>query len=615
MPKRRSSTKERQLSKKEYVTSLLEVARLSWQTAPLAVSFKLFGAIIDAVLPIAITYFAAQATTQLASAYGGDDAAGQLALYYVIAAAVTGLAATAWRSLDQYVQQFMRYRVEAKVSDMMYEHFLALEFWRYDDKKTADLYDRAQKFSQFFAYIFDRVAGLLSSLISLFAAIGALFVFLPFLAVFVFIAVIPGVLIQFRLSRLQVSHWNKSVDVRRSRSFIEWELLQPRSIAELRLNNLVRHLLDLRQHLRDKDERERLTYERQFIGKRLLADAFEAAIELGSLIWITLQIIDRAQPVGQFVYVQQLVSRAITSANSFVRELSTIDEDLANLYDYQEFMKLPTRKAGGIKLTADPSVISFENVAFRYPNAKRDSLHGVSVTFKKGEHIAIVGENGAGKSTFIKLLTGLYEPKAGDIYVDGVSLKDIETPTWHRKISVLSQDFVRYGFTDVTHNVRFGDISKKQDGHAIQRALDQAEAASFVKKLPKQHSTALSPWMENDEGDKGVELSGGQWQRLALARSFYRDTPIIILDEPTSAIDALAESRIFNRLLNTDNQKTIITISHRLSTVKKADAIYVFSEGRVVEKGTHRDLVRARGTYFKMFESQLEPRNNPPESE
>lgn len=607
MAKRPRSGKPRRLSKREYLSSIFEVARLSWRTAPLAVSFKLIGAIIDAVLPIAVTYFAAQATTQLANAYNGDSTAGQLAIYYVIAAAVTGLAATAWRSIDQYVQQFMRYKVEAQVSDMMYEHFLALEFWRYDDKRTADLYDRAQKFSQFFAYVFDRVAGLLSSIISLFAAIVALFIFLPLLALCVFIAVIPGVFIQFKLSRLQVSHWNKNVDVRRSRSFIEWQLLQPHAIAELRLNNLVRHLLNLRQQLRDKDERERLTYERRFIGKRLMADMFEAAIELGSLVWITLQIIARDQPVGQFVYVQQLVSRAISSGNSFVQELSTIDEDLANLYDYQEFMKLPTRRSGSGKITAAPEVVSFQNVSFRYPHAKSDVLSGIDLTIKRGDHIAIVGENGAGKSTFIKLLTGLYEPQSGSLLIDSIALNRIDIKTWHRQLSVLSQDFIKYTFTDVANNVRFGNIDKTPGNQRdIEYALDEAEATSFVKKLPRQQSTSLNPWMENNEGDKGVDLSGGQWQRIALARSFYRNTPIIILDEPTSAIDALAESRIFKKLFDPKNNKTVITISHRLSTVEKADIIYVFDEGRIVERGTHHELVRARGAYFKMFESQLE---------
>ncbi|MGH7197079.1 MAG: ABC transporter ATP-binding protein, partial [Candidatus Saccharimonadales bacterium] len=258
--------KVKKLSVSEYARAILGVSRLSFKTAPLAVGFKVFGVFIDAVLPIIVTYFAALTTTQLAAAFSGDQHAGRLALIYIVITAALGLAATVWKSIDQYIQALMRYKIEAKVSDMMYEHFLSLDFWQYDDKETADLYDRAQKFSQFFAYVFDRLAGLTSQLITLVFSIVALLVFLPWIALFVLIAVIPGVYVQFKLSRAQIAHWNQSVDARRARSYIEWSLLQPDSIAELRLNGLVRHLLDLRQGLRDRDEKTRLQYERKFIG-------------------------------------------------------------------------------------------------------------------------------------------------------------------------------------------------------------------------------------------------------------------------------------------------------------------------------------------------------------
>jgi ATP-binding cassette subfamily B protein/ATP-binding cassette subfamily C protein len=500
----------------------------------------------------------------------------------------------------------MRYRIEAKVSDMMYEHFLSLDFWHYDNKDTADLYDRAQKFSQFFAYVFDRVAGVLSQLVTLILSLVALSIFLPWIALFVLVAVIPGVYVQFKLTRAQIRHWNENVEVRRAKSFIEWNLLQPKSIAELRLNGLVRHLLDLRQNLRNRDEKERLQYERSFIGKRLLADGIEAATELGSLVWIALQIIAREQPVGQFIYVQQLVSRAIGGANGFVNQLSSIDEDLANLFDYQKFMGLPARKGGQVALGAVPETISFSDVSFRYPQTKKDVLVDVDFQIHKGQHIAIVGENGAGKSTLIKLLTGLYAPTKGMVTLDGQSIEDLDLASWHKNISVLQQDFEHYIFTDVEHNVYFGDVSHPFDKDLLTDSLKKAEADTFTDKLPNKLKTYPSPWMEDDDGNKGVDLSGGQWQRIALARNFYRDAPIIILDEPTSAIDALAEARIFKRLFARSNERTVITISHRLSTVQKADSIIVLVDGRITETGTHQELVKQKGDYYKLFESQIE---------
>lgn len=599
-------TNKRKLSFREYVSAVLGVAGLSFRTAPAAVGFKLVGVLVSAVLPIAVTYFAAQTTTQLALAFGGDHAAGERAMWYIVATAGLGLLATAWTSIDQYVQSLVRYKIEARVTDMMYHQFLSLDFWQYDNKETADLYDRAQKFSQFYAYIFDRLAGILSQFITLVFSIVALYFALPLIALVVLIAVIPGVYIQIKISRAQIAHWNNNVDTRRARSIIEWDLLQPGSIAELRLNGLVRHLLDLRKTLRDKDEHERLTYERKFIGKRLLADALEVATELGSLIWIAGQIIDQKQPLGQFVYVQQLVSRALSSASGFVGQLSTIDEDLGNLFDYKQFMELPTSRRGGQILSVTPEVVRLNDVSFRYPGSEQDVLRRISFEIKKGQHIAIVGENGAGKSTLIKLLSGLYLPTKGTITADDISFAELDSTSWHKQLSVLHQGFERYVFTDIQNNVYFGDVSRPLQKDRLKDAIKKAEAEAFIEKLPRKLKTYPSTWMEDEEGNKGTQLSGGQWQRVALARSFYRDAPIIILDEPTSAIDAVAEARIFKRLFAKSNEKTVVTISHRLTTVEKADTIIVLVEGEIAEVGTHAELVQKHKAYYHIFQDQLD---------
>lgn len=597
--------KQKRLTTRQYMRAIFNVAKLSYSIAPMAIVFKTIGILFDAVLPAATTFFAAITTTQLAAAYAGDAEAGRTAIFYVILTALVGFAATVWNSIDQYVQQLIRYKVEAKVSDKMYGHFLALDFWQYDDKDTADLYERAQKFSQFFAYIFDRLGSIVSQFVTLAFSLIALFVVLPWIALFTLVAVIPGVLVQLKLSRLQIAHWDQNVDARRAKSYIEWNLFQPKAIAELRLNGLVQHLLNLRGSFRDRDEKQRLGFERKYMGGRLAADGLEAAVEVGALVWVVLQIIAREQPIGQFVYVQQMVSRAIGSANGFVSQISTIDEDLAHLYDYELFMQLPTRRASTAELQNAPQTITFSNVFFNYPQSKKEVLQDINLTLHKGQHVAIVGENGAGKSTLIKLLTGLYLPTRGTILLDGVPLSDIAIESWHKKLSVLQQDFEQYIFTDIKNNVYFGDVSKPPSTKRIAEALREAEAHTFVDKLPHKTATYPSNWMEDEDGNKGMALSGGQWQRLALARNFYRNSPIVILDEPTSAIDALAESRIFGRLFAKTNERTVITISHRLSTVEKADVIVVLAEGKIAETGTHAELVAKRGEYYRMFESQI----------
>ncbi len=300
-----------------------------------------------------------------------------------------------------------------------------------------------------------------------------------------------------------------------------------------------------------------------------------------------------------------MVSRTLSSANSFVSELSNIDEDLANLFDYQEFMNLPTHSGGTLKLSESPRTIHFDAVSFRYPQSPKKVLKEISLTFNKGQHVAIVGENGAGKSTLVKLLAGLYKPTSGTISVDGTDLQELELGGWHRQLSLLQQDFQQYLFATIRDNVYFGDVSRPLNSQRFKESMQQAEAHDFVQALPQKSKTYPNTWMEDEEGNKGINLSGGQWQRLALARNFYRNAPIIVLDEPTSAIDALAEARVFDRLFARGNEKTVITVSHRLSTVEKADVIVVLDDGRVVETGTHKELVANKSYYYRLFERQL----------
>lgn len=596
--------KKKKLSSREYLVAIWSVAKETYRAAPVASVSQVIGAIITSVLPLVTTFFAALTTTALADAYAGKAGAGQQAIMLVLLTAAVGVIQIAWNSFERYMSELMRYKVEAAISDRMYEHFLNLDFWRYDDKDTADMYDRARDFGRFFPYVFNQVSGLVVNAITVFISIVALFFISWWISLLIMIAIIPGIYIQFKLSRAQVAHRNAHVTTRRSKGMLEWILGDYKQTAELRLYGLVRHLLKLRNHLREKDEKARIDFERQYIGRQLAADVLQELAQIIALVSIVLQIIARQQPVGFFLLVQQLVNRTTNDANSFVSTLNNLDEDLANLVDYQQFMQLPERTGGDRPLERVPNTIEIKNVTFHYPSAKATVVDNVSLSIKKGEHIAIVGENGAGKSTLIKILSGLYRPVSGDVLLDGVSLEEFRIGDWHRQLAVLRQDVSGYQFVNAKDSVLLGDVERPYSEKRYQQALKMAEAKTFLSKLPKGDQTFTNVWMEDEDGNKGVDLSGGQWQRLALARNFYRDSPIIILDEPTSAIDALAESRIFKRLLK-DKSKTIITISHRLTTVEKADRIYMLQEGKIVEQGTHAELVKEQGAYYTMFESQL----------
>lgn len=597
--------KKQKLTMRQYFVSIARVGATSFRLSPSAGIVQLIDSIVQALLPIATTYFAALTTTALAGAYAGDPEAARHVFTYVLITSGISVVMLLWGSVSSYVSQKTRYVIDAAVEDKMKAHFGSLPFEMYDDKEVIDLQEKARRFSYFFSSIFHTIGSMIVGLVGAVGSLIALVFVNVWLALAVMIAIIPGIVIQVQLARQQARHWEGNITNRRRMNNMGWMLGESRNMAELRIYGVLKHLMKTYAKLRDKDEKERLDFELKTIWKQAVADVGEALVELGALVWIVLQIVDRSQPVGQFLFVQQMVSRAMGQASGLARQLGQADEDLANLVDYQRFMDIAVEEQRPKKIHRAPQRIEIDHVSFQYPKTNITVLDDVSLSIGAGQHIAIVGENGAGKSTIVKLIMGLYTPTNGSIRVDGTSLADVNPESWHRYIAMLGQEFISYYFATIDENITLGDVTRKPDQARIATAMKQAEFTDIATKLERGGETYIERWMaeDNDEAT-ATELSGGQYQRLALARNFYRDSPVVILDEPTSAIDALAESRIFKRLF-ADKSKMIITISHRLSTVEKADVIYMFEQGKIAEQGTHAELVAKKGAYYHMFESQL----------
>ncbi|HMS30891.1 MAG TPA: ABC transporter ATP-binding protein [Candidatus Saccharibacteria bacterium] len=598
----RNKTSTEKLDTRSLLAAIWQVMKLSYSISPSAILFKLASGILEATLPLLTAFLASQTITSITEAFNGVAGAKERALWFVVATAGVGLLMALKSSITSLVDQVVRFKIESRISDMLYDRFVRLDFWRYDDKDSIDLYEKAQDFTNFFTYVFDRVARLFTSLFGLVSAVVALGFITPWLSLLLAVAILPGLIVQYKISRFQTKHWRENITARRKQSFIEYNMMQPDKISELRLYNLANTMLNLRKQFRDKDQGARLEFEKSYIKWRVFSDALETIVQLGSLVWVVIKIANRQLPIGQFIYVQQMVGNALSSASMFISEYGSADEDLAKLKEYTDFMNLPLKIAGTKKLKAIKEV-RFENVSFKYPKGETEVLKNVSFSMNEGDHIAIVGENGAGKTTLVKLLLGFYEPTSGEIYVNNVPLSEYNIASWHRTIGVLLQEFARYYFTDARENIIFGDIKANPTSSRISKALEEAEAHEIISDLPKGLKTPMATWYE-EEG--GTELSGGQWQRVALARNFYRQAPLMILDEPTSAIDALAEAKIFDRLFDKQNKKTLVAISHRLTTIENADKIYVFKNGQIVQEGTHRELSNQKdGDYVRMFRRQL----------
>ncbi|MEK7111025.1 MAG: ABC transporter ATP-binding protein [Patescibacteria group bacterium] len=309
--------------------------------------------------------------------------------------------------------------------------------------------------------------------------------------------------------------------------------------------------------------------------------------------------------IGQFtLYFQQTLNLA-KSAEGVLDNYSSMNmrskyiDQYFELLEYPNSIVLSSKPIPFPKLSRSP-ILEFKNVSFKYPESKRFILKNFNLIIGSGEKIALVGENGAGKSTLIKLILRFYDPTEGEILLNGVNIKEVNLNDWYKQIGALFQDFIKYQFT-FKENVIYGDVAKRNDLLAIKDAIQKAGADSYLKDLPKGIDQIVGKTFED-----GIDLSGGQWQKLALARAFFRDAPILILDEPTSAIDAKAEYEIFQKVGELQKDKTVIIISHRFSTVRNADRILVLEGGKIIEEGNHEKLMKKDGLYAELFNIQAQ---------
>lgn len=309
--------------------------------------------------------------------------------------------------------------------------------------------------------------------------------------------------------------------------------------------------------------------------------------------------------IGQFALYFQQTQNIMLGAHGMLDHYSSINMRNKYIEKYFEFMAKERIIHSPIDATLlpmepMPPVIEFKNISFRYPNTKRYILKNFNLTIKTGEKIAFVGENGAGKTTLIKLLLRFYDVTEGEIIVNGINIKHINLEKWYVLIGALFQDFIKYQFT-FKENIYFGNKKETNNLDLLKDVIKKSGADEFVKDLPSKYDQTVGKMFKD-----GIDLSGGQWQKLALARTFFKNAPILILDEPTSAIDAKAEYEIFQHVQELQKDKTVIIISHRFSTVRNADRILVLDEGKIIEEGNHEVLMKKNGLYTELFNIQAQ---------
>ena len=355
-------------------------------------------------------------------------------------------------------------------------------------------------------------------------------------------------------------------------------------------------------------------FERYYVGLRRLIvreSAWQIALTvLSSIIncvffaMIAMKVFDGTIQIGDYSLYTGALTSIATTVSGLINVSASVYEGTLFIDNLISFMKekptvIPSVSEPASVAVGMPHTIVFENVSFAYPGSDRLVLKNINLTLRPGETAVLVGLNGAGKTTFIKLLTRLYDPTEGRILLDGRDIREYDLKDLYRMFGIIFQDFGKYAVS-IADNIRFGDIDREADPEAIRRAATESNADDFISRLPEGYDTPLMRYFEPD----GTELSIGQWQKLAIARAFYSRSDILILDEPTASLDPMAEQEIFNQFDQLRHEKTTIFVSHRLSSATVATKIIVLEYGELIEEGTHRELMEKKGRYYELFSTQ-----------
>jgi len=397
---------------------------------------------------------------------------------------------------------------------------------------------------------------------------------------------------------------DKNIQERRKVGRIGYQLSGPLSIGEISIVGAFKYLDSKYINFYNYYNNEIKKIVRQDSITTFLVDILNVFAVIGGCLQVFKMAIEREISIGDTTFFVSSISNFYSSMKNMTAELVMFLDSVTKGKQVVEFFNLqPLVSDGSVKLErlVTPPSIDVNNITFRYPGSHRDIFKNFSMKIESGQKVAIVGENGAGKSTLVKLLCRMYDPQEGKILINGIDLKELSINDWYKNVGTLFQDFNFYSSLTVEENIYIGKPVKEIDRKKIIASAKNAEAHEFIMKYKKKYNTVMS-----EDFKDGVKPSHGQKQKIAIARFFYRDTPLVIFDEPTSSIDADSEFRIFNRIYKFFNKKTVIIISHRFSTVRKADVIFVIKDGKLIEKGSHRELMERKGVYFRNFTVQAE---------
>ena len=587
--------------------TLIRTLRLVWSMAPgwTVVNFVLV--LILGVLPIAALFLTKLIVDSVTSglATPGPAAAFPQVLLYISIAAVLAFILALSRSLSDLTSEAQSMIVTDRVSDILHAQSVAVDLEYYEDTRYYDTLHRAQQEAPYRpTRIVNGLIQMGQSCISLLGVAVLILTFNWFIAFILFAAAIPAAMVRYYYARARFRFEQETTENNRLSNYYQWMLTDSDHAKEIRLFNLGSLFRTRFRDLRCGIRKGRLSIARHRTVADVLTQALTIVALFGSYAFIAWSTLNGAITLGDLVMYFLAFQLSLGFVQAILGSLAGLYEDnlfLTNFYQFLDLKPAILSPDNSVPVPP-PSVqrVEFANVRFSYSGGMKDAIAGVNLVINPGEVIALVGENGSGKTTLIKLLSRLYDPEAGTITVNDIDLRTFDPVAWRKELSVIFQDYVHY-YLSAGENIWIGDIEREPDFTQISAAAHRSGADPLIRSFPDGYHTNLGHWFSG-----GQELSEGEWQKVALARAFFRDSHIVILDEPTSSLDPLAEADLFRNFRKLLEGRSAVIISHRFSTVQMADRIYVLDKGRIIEQGSHEELLRLNGRYSLLFRTQAE---------
>jgi ATP-binding cassette subfamily B protein len=580
-----------------------ESINLVWTSAPGWAVANIFISVVRSFLPLVLIWLIKgliDGITKAASAGPGTSVSG--IIWLIAAVVVTWYLDEVSSDLGNFVRKKQSVKLESYMYGLLHNKAVKLDLINFERPEYYDILTRASREAPW------RPNSILNNLVSMFRGIlslvlmaGLLTTLNWILALLLVVVNIPGIWLRFHYADILYNFQRKQTPEARKTAYFDWLLTGDRPSREIRLFGLGNYFISLF----NKAFRNTKEEEVSIVGKRTLiemaSDLFKAAAVLITLLFIARRTIEGSLTLGQMAMFLLAFRQGMVYIRDLFVSMSGLYEDSLFISDTFEFLNLEEKVKEIQPVVEHPELknsIRAENISFTYPGNQVSTIDNVSFEIKKGEIVALVGPNGAGKSTLVRLLCRLYDPDSGIVKLDSTDIKNMHPEQYRKLFSVVFQDFMLYNL-NAGENIRLGNVEMENGNEEIRSAAKITGIHELIVNLPDGYSTAIGTLFDDSR-----ELSWGEWQKIALARALFRNAPVLILDEPSSALDADTEYDIFSRFREIVRGKTSLLISHRFTNVSLADRIIVLNRGTIAEAGTHEELMKKKGMYYAMYTKQ-----------